>query len=778
MALLTLCLPTTPAVASQDAALRPATVTATARQAPAGPPSACASAPGRLLVRFSHDATTGGRAASVAKVDGRRLKAFRMVPGLELITTSMPLEQVRKRLAARSDVAFVEPDCIIDIDQSPNDPGFGQQWGLDNTGQSGGTAGADIDAAAAWDVRTDASGVTVAIIDTGMDLDHPDLAANLWTNPGEVAGNGKDDDHNGYVDDVHGWDFVNDDALPEDDNGHGTHVAGTVGARGNNGVGVSGVAWSVKLMPLKAFNAAGSATTSAVIAALEYAVANGARLSNNSYTGPDFVRSEYDAFAAAGAAGHLAIAAAGNAGQNADEAPAYPASFPLEGLVSVAATDDDDELASFSNTGIYSVQVAAPGVSIRSTVLGGGYGLMSGTSMASPHVAGVAALLAAEHPDWTGTAIRDRILGTTRAVAGLAGAVWTAGVVDAAAALSNEETVLPPPLPPRVSATVVLRPESDTGASDSDSVTSSMTLVYDITFDRPVHGLTAGDFTLTATSAGCGIAAPIGSGASYSVVVGGCSPGLVALALRPATVTDDDDVAGPPMDAPAAIVRIDRSAPVVSAPTTSLRAGVALSGTALPIRVTWAGSDGGGAGIDRYEITRSTNGGSSWVTVAPSLATAAYDANVASSGTVRYRVRAVDRAGNVGAWAAGPAVAPRLVQQSRPAVHYGGAWTGATSPSFSGGSVRHARVGGRSVSYTFTGRSIGFVTTTAPTRGKVKVYVNGHLVTTLDLRAVTKYRVVAWQKTWSTSATRTVRLVVAGTTTRPRIDLDAFARLK
>ena len=145
---------------------------------------------------------------------------------------------------------------------------------------------------------------------------------------------------------------------------------------------------------------------------------------------------------------------------------------------------------------------------------------------------------------------------------------------------------------------------------------------------------------------------------------------------------------------------------------------------------------------------------------------------------MRYRVRAVDRAGNVGAWTAGPTVAPRLVQQSRPTIHYGGAWTATTSPSFSGGSVRHAGAAGRSVSYTFTGRSIGFVTTTAPARGKVKVYVNGHLVTTLDLRAATKYRVVAWQKTWSTAATRTVQLVVTGTATHPRIDLDAFARLK
>ena len=701
-----------------------------------------------------------------------------MVPGLELIATSMPIEQVRKRLAARSDVAFVEPDCIVHIDQSPNDPGFGQQWALDNTGQSGGTPGADIDAAAAWDVRTDASGVTVAIIDTGMDLDHPDLAANLWTNPGEVAGNGKDDDHNGYVDDVHGWDFVNNDAVPEDDNGHGTHVAGTIGARGNNGVGVSGVAWSVRLMPLKAFNAAGSATTSAVIAALEYAVANGARLSNNSYTGPDFVRSEYDAFAAAGAAGHLAIAAAGNAGQNDDESPAYPASFPLDGLISVAATDDDDELATFSNIGVYSVQVAAPGTSIRSTVRGGGYGLMTGTSMASPHVAGVAALLAAEHPDWTGTAIRDRILGTTRPVAGLAGAVWTAGVVDAAAALSNEETVLPPPLPPRLSATVVLRPESDTGASDTDNLTSSTTLVYDITFDRPVHGLTAGDFTLTATVGGCGIGSPVGSGSSYSVVVGGCSTGLVAVALRPATVTDDDDVAGPPTDAPAAIVRIDRLAPAVSTPTTSLRAGVALAGTALPIRVAWAGSDVGGSGIDRYEVARSQNGSSSWVTVAPTLATDGVQrdrgvvgdgALPGSGGRPRRERRSVDGR---------PGRRPRLVQQSRPAIQYGGAWTATASPSFSGGSVRHAGAPGRSVSYTFTGRSIGFVTTMAPARGKVRVYVNGHLVTTLDLRAPTRYRVVAWQKTWSTAATRTVRLVVTGTTTHPRIDLDAFARLK
>ena len=409
--------------------------------------AACDAVPGRYLVRFAAETPQRGRAAAAARAHGRSVRSLAIVPGLELVASSLPPAEAMAALRTQPDVESVEPDCIVKLDQAPNDPGFGQQWALANTGQTGGSAGADIDALGAWSVRADASGVTVGIIDTGMQLNHPDLSANVWTNTDEVAGNGLDDDSNGYVDDVHGWDFVNNDALPADDNGHGTHVAGTIGARGNNGIGVTGVAWTVRLMPLKAFDANGSGSISAIIAALGYAVENGARVSNHSYGSGDFVRAEYDAFVAATAAGHIAFAAAGNDGVNSDEAPHYPAAFRIANVVSVAATTDTDEIAGFSNFGIRTVQVAAPGTSILSTLPGSGYGYLDGTSMATPHVTGVAALVAARNPTWTGSQIRDRILGTTRSVAGLDGKAWTGGVVDAGAALSNVATVLPPPFP-------------------------------------------------------------------------------------------------------------------------------------------------------------------------------------------------------------------------------------------------------------------------------------------------------------------------------------------
>ncbi|MEA2518149.1 MAG: large repetitive protein, partial [Chloroflexota bacterium] len=408
----------------------------------------CASVPGRYLVRFAAGASRPARAAAVTRARARKVRGYAIVPGLELVKSSLPAGEAVASLGAQQGVESVELDCIVKLDQVPNDPSFGQQWALANTGQTDGTPGADIRAVGGWAVRNSAANVTAAIIDTGMQLNHPDLAANLWRNVDEIAGNHVDDDHNGYVDDVHGWDFVNDDAVPDDDNGHGTHVAGTLGAVGNNGIGVSGVAWSVRLMPVKAFDANGSGNLSAIIAALDYAVDNGARVSNHSYSGTDFVRAEYDAFAAAGARGHLAIAAAGNEGLNSDESPSYPGAFRLPGVVTVAATTDTDDLADFSNFGLRSVQVGAPGTNILSTYPGSTYARLDGTSMATPHVTGVAALVAAQHPTWTGSQIRDRILGTTRAVAGLSGVTWTGGVVDAAAALSGGPAVLPPPAPP------------------------------------------------------------------------------------------------------------------------------------------------------------------------------------------------------------------------------------------------------------------------------------------------------------------------------------------
>jgi subtilisin family serine protease len=353
-------------------------------------------------------------------------------------------------------VDSVEPDVIIASATMPNDPSFGRLWGLDNTGQSGGVAGADIDATRAWDVSTGSRSVVVAVIDTGVDYRHADLAANMWRNPGEVAGNGIDDDRNGFVDDVHGWDFANGDGDPFDDEGHGTHVAGTIGAVGNNGVGVTGVNWAVSIMALKFLGSDGSGSTSDAIAAINYATRMrrdfGVNVvaTNNSWGGGGSSAALRRAIQAGGDAGILFVAAAGNEGVNNDVTPSYPANDTSTAVIAVAATDRSNRLASFSNYGATSVDLAAPGAAIYSTVPGNGYASYSGTSMATPHVTGAVALLAAANSQASGAAIRSAILGGATRVPSLAGKVATGGVLDVAAALTALGTGTLPvePTPP------------------------------------------------------------------------------------------------------------------------------------------------------------------------------------------------------------------------------------------------------------------------------------------------------------------------------------------
>ncbi len=287
---------------------------------------------------------------------------------------------------------IAEPDFVVHTTLTPDDPSYAQLYGLNNTGQTGGTADADIDAPEAWDIATGSRSIRIGVIDTGIDYTHPDLAANIWTNPGEIAGNFVDDDGNGYVDDVHGWDFFNNDNDPMDDHDHGTHCAGTIGAVGGNALGVVGVNWKVSLVPLKFLSAPGSGFTSDAVEAVSYATAMGFELTSNSWGGGGSSQALRDAIGAAGAAGRLFVASAGNDGIDSEFDPRYPASYELDNIVSVAATDDDDQLAVFSNYGA-SVDLAAPGLNIYSTVRNGGYQSMSGTSMAAPHVAGTAALV-------------------------------------------------------------------------------------------------------------------------------------------------------------------------------------------------------------------------------------------------------------------------------------------------------------------------------------------------------------------------------------------------
>lgn len=297
-------------------------------------------------------------------------------------------------------MGFVEPDYIVTAEEVPNDPSFDSQWGLENSQLPVSGLNADINAPFAWDGGTGTGATIVAVIDTGVDYTHPDLAANIWTNPGEVANDGIDNDGNGYVDDFNGWDFVNDDNDPMDDHGHGTHAAGTIGAVGNNAIGIAGVNWHAKIMPIKFMSGDGRASTSNAIRALSYAISKGARVSNNSWGGTNYSAALALAIDASQSVGHLFVAAAGNRSTDLDTTPNYPAAYTSPNIITVAASDRLDNLGSFSNYGKVAVDLAAPGVSITSTYKAGQYATLSGTSMAAPFVAGAAALLMDQNPGW------------------------------------------------------------------------------------------------------------------------------------------------------------------------------------------------------------------------------------------------------------------------------------------------------------------------------------------------------------------------------------------
>jgi serine protease len=349
-----------------------------------------------------------------------------------------------KQLAEDDRVEFAVPNHIYEMPRpvnatKPDDVGFDRLYGLHNEGQTGGTPDADIDAPQAWAVQrglTQAeNGPVIAVIDTGVDYQHPDLRDNMWRNPGEIPGDGIDNDRNGVVDDVFGYNAFDDTGDPMDRQSHGTHVAGTIGARGNNGSGVVGVNQKANLMAVKIFNDQGRTNAAAIIRGIQYADKMGARIANNSWGGGAPNRGIYEAFAESDA---LHIVAAGNDGKDNDVRGSYPANYDLPNIISVAATDHNDELAGFSNYGETQVDLAAPGVDIISTVPGGRYSSMSGTSMASPHVAGAAGLVASEYPGASNEELRLRLLGTVDEKPQLDGKVVTGGRLNVAGAILAE----------------------------------------------------------------------------------------------------------------------------------------------------------------------------------------------------------------------------------------------------------------------------------------------------------------------------------------------------
>jgi hypothetical protein len=347
------------------------------------------------------------------------------------------LEDVEKPSSATESSEKITPQAT-----TPNDPGYSQLWGLNNIGQSGGTADADIDAPEAWDIQKGNQNLVIGVIDTGVDYDHPDLSANIWTNPGEIAGDGIDNDSNGYIDDVRGWDFAYNDNNPMDVHGHGTHVAGTIAGKGNNGVGVTGVAWNAKIMPLKFLNDSGSGSTSNAILAINYATAKGVKLTNNSWGGGGYSQALYDAINTAGQQGALFIAAAGNSSQNTDTTPAYPASYDLANIISVASTTRTDGLSWFSNYGATTVDLGAPGSDIYSAWPNSTYNTISGTSMASPHVTGAAALLWSQNPTWTAQQVKNSLMSTGDSISALNGKTVSGKRLNINNALSNLPSVI------------------------------------------------------------------------------------------------------------------------------------------------------------------------------------------------------------------------------------------------------------------------------------------------------------------------------------------------
>lgn len=422
--------------------------------------------PGEVVVKLKESISTFslqslGSVLSQGRIlNVKRLNTDAPIAKLKL-SADADLNQAIQELKAHPSVQYAEPNYLYQIvgfesleETIPNDTDFAKLWGMRNTGQTDagnqvGTAGADIDITRVWaEGFTGSKDIVVAVIDTGIDWTHPDLVDNLYTNPGEagaLAENGVDDDGNGFIDDTHGFNFAADNRNSSDDHSHGTHCSGTIGGVGNNGVGVAGVNWNVTLMPVKFLTASGSGTLEDAVESINYATKMKVDVMSNSWGGGGYSQLLEDAIKAARDAGIIFVAAAGNSSQDNDLTPSYPASYPIENVISVAATDNKDTLAYFSSYGKTSVHVAAPGVKIYSSVMGGKYDHFSGTSMATPHVAGIAALMLSVDSTLDYAEVKRRLIDGSDWVPGLRRKVVAKGRVNAYNAIHNISPEKPEP---------------------------------------------------------------------------------------------------------------------------------------------------------------------------------------------------------------------------------------------------------------------------------------------------------------------------------------------
>jgi subtilisin family serine protease len=395
-------------------------------------PSLDDTATNEIIIKVDPDMSPVAMESALESVDGEVVETTQEL-GIQLIEVEdVEVEEAIAILEGNPQIEYAEPNFVVSIsDTFPNDPRFDELYALNNTGQTGGIPDADLDSPEGWDLQTGSSDTVIGVIDTGVDYTHPELDDNMWTNPGETPDNGIDDDGNGFVDDYFGYDFVNGDGDPFDDNNHGTHVSGTIAAEGNNGNGITGTAWDGQIMALKFLDASGFGDTFSAIQAVEYATMMGADLTSNSWGGGGFSEGLAEAIAASGEEEMLFIAAAGNDSSDTDIFPHYPSSYDLDNVISVAATDDRDNLAGFSNFGSTTVDLGAPGVDILSSIPGNGYALFNGTSMATPHVAGAVSLLLAEEPGLSAEEAKDLVLSSADPIAALEGRTVTGGRLNA-----------------------------------------------------------------------------------------------------------------------------------------------------------------------------------------------------------------------------------------------------------------------------------------------------------------------------------------------------------
>ena len=420
--------------------------------------------PGEMIVKLNPGMENGLMGDFASEYGAKMVEKFDMPQSMfksfdgDLIRIKLPAGiSYQEAVAAMKDdarVAYAEPNLVYTLEdvqqgqdqqgqQPPRDPSSPNDldeklWGLNNTGQTGGTAGAHVSAKDAWKIQTgngSDNGPLIAVIDTGIDYNHPDLKANIWTNPGEIAGDGIDNDNNGVIDDVHGYNAFADNGDPMDGHSHGTHCSGTIAGVGNNGQGVTGVMQDANLMAVKIFSDSGRTSVDAIVRGIAYSAKMGADITSNSWGGGGRSEAIYDAFRTNDA---LHVIAAGNSNYDNDKRDNFPSNYDLDNIVAVAATTPTDERASFSQWGAKNVDVAAPGKDIYSTVNGGGYASYSGTSMATPHVSGGAGLIMSEYPEASNAEIKARLIHGSDRVASLNDISVSDGRVNFASSLEND----------------------------------------------------------------------------------------------------------------------------------------------------------------------------------------------------------------------------------------------------------------------------------------------------------------------------------------------------